>query len=40
MTRMELGEILFRRLCEANGLDLALYEFARTLFVKRVRGET
>ena len=40
MTRLELGEILFWRLCEANGLDLALYEFARTLFAKRVRGET
>jgi hypothetical protein len=39
-TRADLGEKLFRRLCEANELDLALYEFARSVFAARVRGET
>jgi len=39
-TRADLGEKLFRRLCEANELDLALYEFARNVFAARVRGET
>ena len=39
-TRADLGEKLYRRLCEANELDLALYEFARSVFAARVRGET
>ena len=38
--RADLGEKLFRRLCEANELDLALYEFARNVFAARVRGDT
>ena len=39
-TRADLGDKLFRRLCEANELDLALYEFARSVFAARVRGDT
>jgi hypothetical protein len=39
-TRADLGETLFRRLCEANELDSTLYEFARNVFAARVRGGT
>jgi hypothetical protein len=36
----ELGESVFASLCDANRLDLALYELARTLFEQRIRGAT
>jgi hypothetical protein len=38
--RTELGPVAFARLCAANELDLALYDFARRLFENHVRGDT